>query len=362
MKTTKREERLDSLRGVAAMLVAAGHCLTAWTVNPVYNKTYVSLDYSNISDVIIRIAYILFNGSASVITFFVLSGFVLTKSLLKIKNNYIAEFFAYIIKRTYRVIPTVIISFIPLSYFYKEIRSLDFIKNMLLIKYNINGSTWTLQIEMIASILIFVLFILSKNIIAYIVSGIIILLLFFTDTNILILKYLPAFYAGSSLIYINKINFGCLKNYVSFISMFLLLIAEFAFGYNTNLTLLIETIFATLMISGISDNKLYSFLDAKILKKIGVLSFSFYLYHLLGVHTSLAICSLLGIELSKTNQIYSAFIYMLMSIPVSFVYAIISYRLIEIPSMESGANLSNIIRTNIIQILQFGFGRKEKLN
>jgi len=102
MKETERLGYLDSIRGVAAMTVVLSHC---WLVKPInYSDPHGQLStgltsFSNL------FSYVLIKyfecGRSAVITFFVLSGFVLAQSLLKQQTPYTG----YAIKRVFRIYP-----------------------------------------------------------------------------------------------------------------------------------------------------------------------------------------------------------------------------------------------------------------
>src|SRR5688572_21034930 len=83
----EREARLDALRGIAALSVAVAHSITLFSEEPIYNKIFLDINYESFTAIFFRIIYIIFNADAAVIIFFVLSGYVLTKSLNKINTD-----------------------------------------------------------------------------------------------------------------------------------------------------------------------------------------------------------------------------------------------------------------------------------
>lgn len=157
------DPRLESLRGIAALAVAFGHGLSVFRVGSDDYSAHAGITY------IINILGQVLRPGPAVILFFVLSGYVLGLSL---RNN--AEFLPYLIKRLFRIVPLLFLS-VTLSFallicfrapadativteWYQEISKsrswLDFIKNLVLLKMTVNGVTWTLNPEMICSLLL----------------------------------------------------------------------------------------------------------------------------------------------------------------------------------------------------------------
>jgi peptidoglycan/LPS O-acetylase OafA/YrhL len=78
---------LQSVRGIACFMVMVGHCLVFYTTTPSFHM-FASL----------------FNGRAAVVIFFVLSGYVLTRSLRKAEFNR-ATFERFYVQRFFRIYP-----------------------------------------------------------------------------------------------------------------------------------------------------------------------------------------------------------------------------------------------------------------
>ncbi|ALF88511.1 MULTISPECIES: acyltransferase family protein [Ralstonia solanacearum species complex] len=114
-----------------------------------------------------------FCGPASVVVFFVLSGFVLAKSLRKETLGF-ATYISYCVKRVMRIFPalafsiavalTYLLVFYPgyrefstasvwLNWWYKDpVRLFDVVKNLAMMSASLNSNAWTLRIEMLASL------------------------------------------------------------------------------------------------------------------------------------------------------------------------------------------------------------------
>ncbi|MGG2014582.1 acyltransferase family protein [Bacillus sp. S10(2024)] len=86
----KRYKELDSLRGIAALMVLLAHFLTVF---PMFGQRIISSNYSNYIK-------ILWDGHAAVVMFFVLSGFVLSLPFYQHKEF---NYSKYLIKRLCRI-------------------------------------------------------------------------------------------------------------------------------------------------------------------------------------------------------------------------------------------------------------------
>lgn len=111
---SKRYEELDSLRGLAALIVVIHHCLLTFIVFfAAYNHELIS------SSIVQLLSYsplhIIWAGSESVILFFILSGFVLSLPFLKNKTT---TYKSYFIKRFCRIyLPYIFTMFLSILLF-----------------------------------------------------------------------------------------------------------------------------------------------------------------------------------------------------------------------------------------------------
>lgn len=140
--------RLESLRGVAAVLVAFYHC----------GVMYLQYPASGFS----RLYFAFANGLGCVVVFFVISGFVLARSLDRAGSNSFVSFASH---RAFRLLPASVaavglLTFLHARYgfyvgFEGSFAPLNVLLNMLLIKSDINGVMWSLTVEIAATPLIF---------------------------------------------------------------------------------------------------------------------------------------------------------------------------------------------------------------
>ncbi|PEN43550.1 hypothetical protein CN540_31265 [Bacillus toyonensis] len=169
---SKRYEELDSLRGLAALIVVIHHCLLTFIV------FFAAYNHELISSSLVRFLsdsplHILWAGSEAVILFFILSGFVLSLPFLNSKTT---TYKSYFIKRFCRIylpyIFTIFLSILlfnllkvdnPISYlssWFNEMWStpltlksaLSYLLMLGIDTHNFNTVTWSLIHEMRISI------------------------------------------------------------------------------------------------------------------------------------------------------------------------------------------------------------------
>ena len=175
-----RWHALDGLRGWAAISVAIFHGMLFFTAVMPEDKGVNKILLTSITDtdwslMLIKIITTIFNGSTAVGIFFILSGAVLIKSISKCEttNNFNLAI-NFIIKRIFRIFPALVacltiyyISALILSYFfpltYPAFSFSVFIENVTLYAVDMHGPTWTLKVEMQATIFILITYILRKQ-------------------------------------------------------------------------------------------------------------------------------------------------------------------------------------------------------
>lgn len=178
-------QRLESLRGLAALMVAVGH---SFLVLSIYGITKIwTLKISDINGIqafLVRFIITIFNGGAAVTIFFVLSGYLLSLSLDKNKLSFLRSISFYS-RRICRIFPAHLICLflivITILFFHTYIRFENtsdwfnwyfkdkitikrIIHNIVLYKTNLNPVTWTLKIEILISFIFPIAYYISRNI------------------------------------------------------------------------------------------------------------------------------------------------------------------------------------------------------
>jgi peptidoglycan/LPS O-acetylase OafA/YrhL len=155
--------RLEALRGVAALMVAAFHSWqSTWLDSNDKVRNFLVVGdgqglASNCTNVILRVFG---NGYGAVVLFFVISGFVLSGSLARGPQGFPQGGSRFLIARLFRIYPAVFATvglfaalfwtsgaFIDTPNAYTM---LSLLRNALLINTSIDGVTWSLQLELIA--------------------------------------------------------------------------------------------------------------------------------------------------------------------------------------------------------------------
>ncbi len=159
--------RLESMRGIAALLVAASHVVQAPTGPTTELLTHPGVELGTGSRLLYATIVHAVDGLQAVIFFFVLSGFVLTRSLLREPNPSPAQVVDFVIARLFRLYPAIIFA---IGLFAAALALLGaapapstIVKNMALISTSLNGVMWSLQLELMAIPVIYVMYLLLRR-------------------------------------------------------------------------------------------------------------------------------------------------------------------------------------------------------
>ncbi|MGN8278175.1 acyltransferase family protein [Pseudomonas sp. SMN5] len=339
-----RNNSLDSLRFLAALCVAVAHCLTAFSTQPYHAQTLSMMDFSNVEGVFARLIQLVFNAHSAVIIFFVLSGFVLTMSLQRLSAvNYGVEFFAFVIRRVYRIFPALICSLIILGVLISY-PSEKLVQNMFLMDTSINSVAWTLKVELSGCAVVFLGFAVHRIWRPGLVFvGLALSLLYFSSLiSPIYTKYLPAFFVGC-LIANAKKEF-VIAPFLSYAGLILMLVSDMALGYKSDTSIIVQTICAGIIILSISRSKFMPWLNSPVLTFLGKISFSFYLMHLIGMILTRQLCVKLGIPLGGMSMLENAAVYAAISVPLTIAISVITYYLVEQPMNKVGGDTANSFR------------------
>ena len=345
MKKTGFIPRLESLRGIAALTVVGYHVnnqLSGGTANG-WLDTQVS-----------RLISACANGTGSVVTFFVLSGFVLARSL---DSN--PDPIRFLRSRLFRLFPAAAAAVILLTVLYwkfgfyvgfkASFDPVNVILNVLLIRSDINVVMWSMTVECVATPLILLsVWTLHRHSEARLWALIIVLIglsswgayvhLLGGFTN---LAPLYAFVVGV-LIHFKGQKLASSLSPGQAVAVAITAIALFCFcGSRTQsaLVLLLECLSSAAIIALIAwrpTMAMFKPLDFALARFYGRISYSFYLLHLIGISlafrlTDPAAWHATGLPLSLTVILTTA-VSILLTTPAAYL----SWRFIEIPAIEFG--------------------------
>ncbi len=173
-----RSAALDGLRGLAAMAVIYFHCILVlgpWP-SPVLNAPLQTL--SGVRDAMTKIALLIVDGKSAVLLFYVLSGFVLGRSLARAAGGPLAIGCGFVVKRLFRMLPALLacMAFIGvfahllaaihgpgIGHFGAALAIERVIDNALLIDTALHGPSWTIRVEFFAVPFMLAAFFLSRT-------------------------------------------------------------------------------------------------------------------------------------------------------------------------------------------------------
>lgn len=374
-------EKLESLRGIAALVVAVYHCFLIFAVdqNPtIWDSTFsfstgTLTDVTGINSFLARMALVVFNGGAAVSVFFVLSGYVLGLSLDRKPRNVIT-YFAFYVKRVFRIYPTYFVSLtlivLSIALFHKYVQfpntsvwfnwwytegiSLKYaLENYFLLDTEINNVAWTLKVELLISLIFPLIYLLNRwfglmmNL--SILLGLICLGYF--GPSIPTVQYAFMFYIGLMLpLFLEKqpsrITSPFRGNAQFLFSLTCLLTARvFLIKISTFLPVLIEGLASGCLIwvlLSTEGNTFYNrFLKLNLMRKLGRYSYSFYLYHFIVMYwIAYGLLLIIQPRISAAYPVVLSSVIALVSILISYFLAIVSYEWVELPMIRQGSLIS----------------------
>ncbi|UOB80509.1 acyltransferase [Bacillus sp. ZJS3] len=358
-----RYEELDSIRGISSLVVMIGHHLMIFSVFQNYsyedNKPFVMYLLKETP------ARLIFSsGNESVIIFFVLSGFVLYRS---IQNNY-DSYVSFLLKRICRIyIPYIVAILIAilcqttmseygisyLSEWFNRSWTIEsslslIVQHILLVgKYNTdayNGVIWSLVHEMRISIIfpLVLMVCLRKTLrdslltlFSFSICSVVILLLFHSSLTLtsyaLTLHYTVLFLLGALVAKYknNLIVFYSNRTKNEKIAWFLFAVLLYMYeGLVGEINLLNNFIFRDYVVAisaclfvilSLSVSTLSSLLRNKYLLYLGKISYSLYLYHIISLFSLIYML----------HEILPLPIILIFSLVFSFILAMLSYIFVE---------------------------------
>jgi peptidoglycan/LPS O-acetylase OafA/YrhL len=163
--------RLESLRGLAALSVLVTHSSAVFVVKG-WELSFLD---QPAGPKVLSILDALLSAGGAVVFFFVLSGYVLTLSLLRSSERLSSQVGPFLVRRAFRLFPAMWVSVLAIMsvryYLPQKVPSLfqhgwfsgtfgtpmtglDIGKNLTLIDFRVNGVTWTMYVEAICSVLL----------------------------------------------------------------------------------------------------------------------------------------------------------------------------------------------------------------
>jgi peptidoglycan/LPS O-acetylase OafA/YrhL len=368
--------RLEALRGLAALVVAAFHSSQAFWAP---GKQLLTVPYHSDAfwRVVGQIEFALLNGIGAVNMFFVLSGFVLAASVERGPPQIGAAAYRFVMARVFRLFPAIWLTIALCTAIYLvtgpnvvtggHLDVTRVVRNMMLLDANMNGVMWSLQIEVLAIPLIFVTGMLGKRwgiAPVYLVAAILLVLSFhgpwtrgYDPTGqYLLASFNPllcfglgmlASYAGPSVRWLKKHQIAV----VFFVALCVFFCAYPMIGNRlSSINLkeyrwinILEAFAAATIVMIVAYREDATFakpLDWPILRFYGRISYSFYLFHFLTVVVIWAIPSQISVVLQwGVPDPVVAIALGLVTIAIITPLAWLSWRTIEVPTIALGRSL-----------------------
>ena len=170
--------RIESLRGVAALMVALFHSIHLLPVNGVPRVFMLTASdlHGGVQVVATRLCMLVFNGGAAVSLFFVMSGLVLALSLDRDDRPLSQLAPAFVMRRFFRIYPPLALNVLVYAavmwavtvewpaLFGSPLPTLrEVFDNLILVGKVVNGATWSLAVEMLAVPFILIVHLLTRG-------------------------------------------------------------------------------------------------------------------------------------------------------------------------------------------------------
>ena len=320
-----RNLALDGVRGLAALSVALGHCMLIVAGMDVWSKTAFDFPAMPAQEIAGRLMHLLFPGNGAVMVFFVLSGYVLWGSFAR-KRPTTADVPDYIVARLFRLLPLVVATTL-LYWLVTSPSPGELIANMLLLSTGMNKVLWSLQVEMIGSMVIFIAWLFARNdpIKLFIALCVVAAAVPFFRGNQFVV-YLPAFLLGALIHHVPARIWQSRALLVA--ALLVLLLPSIVFSYR-GVTRLLEILAAAAIVGCVAAQR-PPLLENAPIKFLGAVSYPFYLIHPLGMAGAL---NFIG-PLPGMNFLFQFGVYALVSLLISLPVAWLLHVTVEMPALK----------------------------
>lgn len=378
--TSRHLDRIDSLRGIAALMVAIYHSLGVIAIPGLGDAIWQrNLPQGHsLSESAARLLMVLTNGSAAVSLFFVMSGLVLGLSIDRWQGNVLRNCLNFIVQRVCRIGPALWVTAVSVSlllimyqteheplatgwfnsFYHVPVTSGLLFKNLTLTTGGadadgwLNPVTWSLQVEMAISLLFPLLYALNRRVSMRwhlpIVAVLLAIPAVLKPGPVSFLNFLFMFYLGlmvpawgpelARLVRTKAQSLG-----VFFAAVFIMLVAK-GTGTRPGIVMLMEAAGAFMLLVAVlygKDNSMFRCLDARIARFYGRISYSFYLidFPILYI-AAVAALHMLPASLVATHALLVNLMLAAVGVVLSTGLAFLCYQWVELPGIRVGRLLT----------------------
>ncbi|WP_157691522.1 acyltransferase family protein [Noviherbaspirillum autotrophicum] len=374
-------DRIDALRGIAALMVAIYHALGVISIpgleEAIWDRDLPQGD--TLSESIARLLMVLSNGSAAVSLFFVMSGLVLGLSIDKWQGNSLRNSVSFIIQRLFRIGPALWATALSIGLMLTVYRAQHeplatdwfnrfynlpvtlglLVKNLTLTTAGssadgwLNPVTWSLQVEMGVSLLFPLLYMMNRCVSMRWHLPVLAILLAIPAVlkpgPISFLNFLFMFYLGLMLpAWGAKLAFVVRSSKVYALAVFLtaviiMLVAK-GIAPRPGVMMVMEAGGAFMLLAAVlhgKDNTVFRLLDAPIIRFYGRISYSFYLIDFPVLYIiSVMTMHLLPSEALMAHALLVNVMLAAAGIVISTGLAAVCYQWVELPGIKLGRRLT----------------------
>lgn len=351
--------RLQSIRGLAAAVVAFHHSFNLFPF-PAFSAR------------ILRAVEGVFSAQSAVLTFFVLSGYVLGLSLTKSGKVDLTGYAHFMVKRFCRILlplaaAVVLLSLIVaglvwsvtgrtfVSYdawpptslmhtsYFRPFNLSVLMENVFLLEHDLDPVTWTITIEVIGSLLIPIFYVLNRSLYPRLalLFGLILLSVLSRDNGTSCLHYLYIFELGLLIPFWGKAVFRFLERTRLLAPALVMGAALCAVNSHLGHNFYILSFVLSFLLGFVifRDHGLLHFLDLRPIIWLGKISYSFYLVHWPILWLSAWLLGLYALSFTTLYPVLSSVLVLLVSVPLAALLADGLYRVVELPSIRLGKRL-----------------------
>jgi peptidoglycan/LPS O-acetylase OafA/YrhL len=367
--------RLESLRGLAALTVAAFHAWQSpWLDPDGHTYSYLRSAHEAWPAPFGKLLAAIAPGNSAVNLFFVLSGFVLTLSLVRAGQPAFQSIKPFVLARAFRIYPAVFATIAVFAIVYWTTGQLlsypaayepaSLIQNALLLATSIDGVMWSLQLELLAIPLLLLGYALYRM---FGLAGLLVLLAALIGLS-MHGSWLRLTSTPYGLAVLNSFVVGMIASLVSpkFVggvaptaakALFLVSVAgfystQYTVGAGSRWFITVEACFAAIMVTLLAYGALGKagrFFDLPIIRYYGKISYSFFLLHPLALILAWKNPEILGaiVDAGVPHPLIALGLFVTVSAATTPLAAAM-HRYVELPGIAAGRAILATSTANVV--------------